>query len=387
MRRRTQGCEGYRQDVIGVHLYYNGGSATSKEVLSNRYKTNFKICLDEIHPRYPREGGPLSIRSYTEQHSAPRVKSGYVGYASYSGIVYDCERRVYPNAPVAYPEDGLDATAALGAEAWNRFSPSLTKVNLGQFLAEAKDIPSLFKLRLLEFKDLGSSYLQYQFGWRPFLSDLRSWLQSYRELDKQVENLRKHNGKWLKRSGTLYNNHDVVEDSLCYVAPQNYLQSIKTNRRQTVEDRAWFSGSFRYYVPGLTDGKWGKLKISSKLWGLELTPSLVYELTPWSWLVDWFSNTGDVISNYTKVTQENMAAKYAYVMRYTRSQIDCEASYVSRFTEYMKPTLYQTNKSTSRMVSETKCRSAASPFGFDLKLADFSNYQLSILAALGISRF
>lgn len=111
----------------------------------------------------------------------------------------------------------------------------------------------------------------------------------------------------------------------------------------------------------------------------------MYQLLPYSWLVDWFSNVGEVISNYTSITNDNMAAKYAYIMRETKTVVKCHIDFTARYSEGQKTTkTSHTAKSTTTIL--TKCRAAASPYGFEVGWADFNQFQLSILAALGIAR-
>lgn len=386
MRTRTIGMNRTQRDVVGEYIYYNGGTPTVTELLSNAYTRNYARCTDEVHPNHPESGGPLSIIRYSAHFDDVRMRTGYTGYKLNYGIVIDADRRVLPSNVVPVPLDGLSACKAKGAECWDRFKPKLSTVNLGQFLGEAKDLTSLFKIRTSQFKDLGSNYLNYQFGWKPFVNDLQDWLKSVRNYDQQAARLQKRNGKWQRRGGELFSTNSTTADQNVYVTPSNDLTVIEKYRQRTITDRCWFKGSFRYYIPGLTEGKWGKFRVNQKLWGLELTPSLVYELTPWSWLADWFGNVGSIVSNYTSITYDNMAAKYAYVMRHTKTTDTCYATIRGRFSEWGKPTTYETNRISSVITAETKCRAAASPYGFNLEMADFSDYQLSILTALGISK-
>lgn len=385
MRTRTQGVERAQRDHLGTTTQYFYGSEILTPAFSPNYYTSSKTCLDEIHPRYPNEGGPFSIVELRQSFSDASMKTGYIGYNRNSGYVYDGNRRVIPLSTQVYPSDALKKCQDLGPEAWNKFKPKLAQVNLGQFFAEIKDVPSLLKFRLKKFKDLGSDYLNVEFGWKPFLSDLRNWYQSVVRLDRQIANLQKHNGKWLRRKGTLYENQTETEDQNCYLYWNNYVQTLSKRRTVVSTEKAWFSGSFRYYIPGLSDGKWGKLKAVQQLWGLEIDPALVYELTPFSWLVDWFSNVGDVISNYSSATSDNMVAKYAYIMRSTETVVTCTCNCKGTLNEYGKSPIYSYGNPRSICTTITKARAAASPYGFNLDIADFSNWQISILAALGMS--
>lgn len=140
--------------------------------------------------------------------------------------------------------------------------------------------------------------------------------------------------------------------------------------------KVWFSARFRYWIPDIGSIQW-KRRAKLAYFGLMPSPSMVWELTPWSWLVDWFSNAGDVFSNMTNPIAENLVAKYAYVMGTTQRQTACESSVTVGHT----PIKYTWTGGFTR-----KQRSAASPFGFGLSDGDLSARQWSILSALGISR-
>ena len=119
------------------------------------------------------------------------------------------------------------------------------------------------------------------------------------------------------------------------------------------------------------------------LLGLELTPEVLWELTPWSWLIDWFSNMGTVISNLTSLGLSNTILNYAYstarlktgVGMSVRPQVTSGSglkSFSGTFNYFFD--------------SDLKVRIAASPFGFDVSTDLLNPGQWGILAALGLAR-
>jgi hypothetical protein len=142
--------------------------------------------------------------------------------------------------------------------------------------------------------------------------------------------------------------------------------------------KVWFEARYRYWIPHLGDGTFpGQARAYAQVYGALPTPSLVWELTPWSWLIDWCSNLGDVIANVSSIIQDNLCAKYAYVMGHTEQEVTHSAVnnlVTGPITCEWKASL------------EAKLRHEASPFGFGLTGADFSARQWSILTALGISK-
>jgi hypothetical protein len=93
------------------------------------------------------------------------------------------------------------------------------------------------------------------------------------------------------------------------------------------------------------------------------------------------------MSNLSSNAVDNLAAEYAYVMRTVETR--------TRMSTY---TTWNDNLLTNREIragvmsgeafSSTirKTRVVGSPYGFGANFDSFSNYQLGVLAALGISR-
>jgi hypothetical protein len=151
---------------------------------------------------------------------------------------------------------------------------------------------------------------------------------------------------------------------------------------ETTRNR-WFSGAFTYYLPSdySTRGAMARqLAMAKKTIGLSLTPDVVWNLAPWSWAADWFFNVGDVLSNVTDWATDGLVMKYGYMMEHTRS---VNTYYYSGFTGLKSGHAVPTPLS---LVVETKQRRKANPFGFGLTWGGLSPRQLSILAALGITK-
>jgi hypothetical protein len=212
-------------------------------------------------------------------------------------------------------------------------------------------------------------------------------------IEKKIAFVRKNNGKWIKRGGTLRNQVDRTTSSVAYPLVHSlsswYWPSGNpgpgTKTVGTI-DKIWFEAMMKFYIPGFKFDPMDKV-ISSrflrKLYGLELSPSVLWELMPWSWLEDWFMNWGDLFSNLSNQGYDNLVAKYAYVMRYRRriTSISWSGTIITDNGEV------RAGPCTSTYVITCKERSNASPWGFgQLDDSDLSIRQWAILAALGISR-
>lgn len=305
-----------------------------------------------------------------------------------------------------------DTLSPHGATGYARARPGGAIANFGQYMVEAREAGSLvgpssifrgsvkgIPLRamsaLASFKGLGGAYLNYQFGWKPFLSDLRKMFDFTEGVDRTLGELRRNNGRSLHRERVLRDTTDTTVVETTYprswvgVSPTPLLlgTSLGTTTRvvtSTVKEKIWFEGRFRYWIPDIGSPQWEK-RTRRILFGADVTPSLLWEVMPWSWLIDWFSNVGDVFSNYSRNAADNTVASYAYVMR--TSSIKTEESVYTTWAGRTATPVYDPGSAVTSKVdySETKSRVAANPYGFGLTFSGLSDYQKSILVALGLS--
>jgi len=342
----------------------------------------------------------------------------------------------WPPEPPAWPieRDILDGYYASG---YNRAKPGNAVASLGQFIVELRDLPSLpfrkhfvkksrsiattryplsevprvLHERLKEYRDLGSEYLNYAFGWKPFVSDLRKMYNLWQDVDKRLARIIRENGEGVHRKATVKDEKSVTsaqtEFPFAYAnlrgAPPNYFGSwnwstgvssgSKGRSKQTVTSRSmekvWFSGTFRYYIPDLSTSQWDR-RARRALFGANPSPELLWEVLPWSWLIDYFSNVGDVMSNASSGV-DNLTVKRSFIMRHTLTEVTYTvwSAHDARNTTGTFATSWPSvdNTWTSTDVVETKARDGGgNPFGLHVELSSLSAFQLSILAALGISR-
>lgn len=384
---------------------------------NSRPTTRDKYCWDALHPGPPyKTGGPLSIWTRLD-HTTDLASTGvyenttkrykYVGGFISSvgpGPFFGSDWGSDGAASATYGSFG--DVSADGATGWSRYRPGRPSADLGVFLGELKDLPRMLKTTASVFhkkwrasggsrsnfgpKNVANHWLNTQFGWFPFLHDMRRFYNTTKNLEQQLNQLQRDNAQWIKRGGTVDKTEDTDEESMgsetstahypilttsCYRDPYasgtGSYRVIRNDARHT-----WFKARWRYHIPDIGTVKWRRRAVR-QMYGLSISPSLLWELTPWSWLVDWCSNFGDVISNLDNGLAENLAAKYAYVMGTTCSNYTVEST-----ADLVGGAL--TNSWSFSI--ERKERSAASPFGFGLTSSDFSGRQWSILSALGLSR-
>lgn len=379
-----------KQLGVKTRIYYN--TVYPDITYSGNYHGREERTTDDIHPNHPHSGGPFSSQKFVTAYNDTYGVHGYDYTDAYSRRtcqVYEGKYHVEIGAP-SMPADTSDEAASNGATAWKAFKPAKPVVSGSVFLAELRDTPGLVVRQLNRYRDYGNAYLAFQFGWKPFLNDLRDWCGSISKTDRYINQLRRNNGRRIRRGGNLWGSEDsqISRRSVSSVFPKQYI-----NGYDVVEDSSYevcsFAGSFRYYIPSLNSKKWGRARALLKMWDLEMGPEQVYQLIPWSWLVDWFSNVGDVVSNFASSLEDNLTAQYAYVMlhRMTKRRVTghFETSYANGIAALSSP-LITPMVCTAESVVDSKSRVAANPYGFNVGFGGLSAYQTSILSALGISR-
>ena len=303
-------------------------------------------------------------------------------------------------------DSSLSDLYAKGTTAIARCKPTSSPVNLSIALAELvrEGIPSAighqtWKDRSNLARGAGSEHLNVQFGWLPLVSEIQDTARVYREWDSLVSQYERDSGRRVRRR---YDFPSIRETSVIYEGPVStaagrdvfladnsavnaaFVEISPTKYRHTREThvKTWFSGAFTYHLPSDYNSRNQIRRVSARageMLGLELTPEVLWNLTPWSWAVDWFANIGDVLSVVSDVASDGLVVVYGYLM---------EESIVrdTRTVEGIKFKGYPRQNLSSVFTTVRKRRVKATPFGFGLNWDGFSARQVGILAALGLSK-
>jgi len=330
-----------------------------------------------------------------EQMRYMRVQRGS-STRTYDGPVFPVNPYATGFPAAIKPSD--DELNRMGASAVAACKPTNSVANAAVFLGELRKdgLPHLpgsatWKDRTSRARGAGSDYLNVQFGWRPLVNDIQSFAYAVKHADAVLKQYERDSGKVVRRRYNIPLQNSlpsvVTGQQAPYFEPtdSSFLSDSefgRWERRTEVLQRAWFSGCFTYHLPLGSDTRSGMGRAAlkaKKLFGLSLTPETLWNLAPWSWAVDWFSNTGDVISNLSDSITDGLVMPYGYIMCHTIHKV----TYTS-----VASGLKDTNNPVPPLtfVTETKVRKRANPFGFGISWESLSPFQLSIAAALGLSR-
>lgn len=295
-----------------------------------------------------------------------------------------------PNAP-----SQLLNLDAWGPEAYSRLKPTNPSFAGLNSLYELKDLPGMLRLRLKNglVKGSSDSYLNGAFGWAPLLNDIRRLVELQQKIQRRLEWLKRNNGKPIRREVTLLEDTTTTGPTI-YGTPShghfwpiigsaNWAGNQYAYLSSVTYTKIWASARFRYWLPpGPRDIEWDR-NMLRRLYGISVTPSVVYNMIPWSWLIDWFTNLGDIIANLDSGVADRLAADYLYLMGTVEriSRLDVTGNlYLDRTSGPMAISASTTN------TFKHKKRIKGDPFGFNTNPSSLTVWQLSILGALGLSR-
>lgn len=249
---------------------------------------------------------------------------------------------------------------------------------------------TLLQNRFRDYRDIGGEYLNYQFGWKPIVSDLKKVAQAVTESERILSQLERDSGRNVRRRyqfPTVFTTAQTQSTARPYPAINTavYTDQTRTDLHTFKQVRS-FSGCFTYHFER-SEASRGKMQQAARnagqLLGLELTPSVVWNLSPWSWLADWVTNAGDVMSNVSRFSQDGLVMRYGYVMEHT---VQTRAIAYEGGMYYQYPAYLPMPRTSGVFEVETKVRQKATPYGFGLDTDGFDPRQWAILGALGISR-
>ncbi len=285
---------------------------------------------------------------------------------------------------------------AAGLKLMLRAIPTTPAYSLATSLGELFSERKLFSIpgkSTLESQPQGD-WLNLQFGVLPVISDVQNAMEAHKQSEKIVSQYMRDANKVVRRrrefpetvetsveirTGAQASLLDGIQRSstLAVALSQNGTLHIRTRTSR----RIWFSGAFTHYLPPQA-GEWYRTMVKmNALYGVIPTPETLWQLTPFSWLSDWFTNTQDVIRGIFMAGTDGSVLVRGYVM--CHSVIDTEYTWTG---DLMINGSWKRSVLTWSLIEEIKQRERTDSYGVDWSGVDLSAKQLSILAALGLTK-
>lgn len=182
----------------------------------------------------------------------------------------------------------------LASQALYAVEDQMRHLDLGLFLAELGEAKQLIKLwdkAKSTLANIAGAHLNYSFGWAPFLSDLSALKQEALGFNKAIQTLlskggmrqlyrhgHRAHGDFKKTASASWGNHETSANLEVF---ENVVIAYNLNLPTVLEQLDILRLFIDYY-------------------GLRPSGSLAWNLVPFSFVVDWFSNIGDVLKRLDK---------------------------------------------------------------------------------------
>ncbi len=380
----------------------SGRTRTSQFVSFTNYTTagrpNTETVIDGGgHHRYPNGrwsgGGPFSLTRDKITYVTPFVRrTDGVGNLLTEGTIRIQGVQGGFSYLSGYSHPSPADLLADGTTAIARTEPTNPSVDLATAIGELRSdgLPSLPGLTTaLEKKtrlarSSGGEYLNVQFGWVPLMSDLRKFASTVQDSDdilrkyQEIANRPVHRRYvWPDQQTTKF----TPFKSFTLSPAIGFAQGSIT---ETVSQKKWFSAEYEFFLPvgSSTSDKIRRAgAYARKLYGIDLSPEVIWNLSPWSWAADWFANTGDILHNVSAFSRNGLVLRYGYIMCHTQIKREHYGTYTD------DGITGKTYPISAVQVIDTMTRIQATPFGFGVNFDGLNAYQLAIVGALGLSRW
>lgn len=385
--------------------------ADADKIFINGFRSNFggnkihgskKVYNDTGHSfrtvsQFVKLSHPYGFLANTDQQ--PTFQSSIEGPI----VPYDSFGQLVGQFPDVQPLSDTEI-AYYGKAAIAQTNPIRPDANLSDFLAQSilTKMPKLigdldyFRTKTGFLREAGSQYLNLEFGWAPLVSDLKGMLNVVLNSYNEIKKYHAGSGRITRRHFAFGDKDTVVSNGESVggqIASSVNLPEIFGNRTYgtvkqivTRKEHIYFKGAYTYYLPlennkhdSLVDRFKRHADLAQHLLGLKLTPQVLWDLAPWTWLADWKFDITSTLEIQSDFSTDNLVLLYGYLMRTTRidntySISDLNPNVGTRGPYYITYSVVQ------------KERVQATPYGFGVNPEDFSLRQLAVLAALGITR-
>ncbi len=311
-------------------------------------------------------------------------------------------------------EEFYQRANSYGAQAYHALKPDLPDFSPVVSLLELKDLPNQLKSRFQKLRkdakrrrapkkirfgtQFANDYVASMFGWLPLFYDTVNFLDAFEKRKKRFDQMLRDEKKGVRRRrnlhkvgndvdwmtqtrtnyGTSYHpSMEPVHVTQCYTGAGAFSDIYRKNFT-----KVWCAGKSHYFLPpGPRDDKW-KARLMRRVLGLRMQPNTIYNIIPWSWLVDYFTTLGSFFDAVSSNIADRVVFDYAYVMHHEEAQ----------HKQYSEQGIFVSKSKGGRVGSlrvktqVRKTRIKATPLGFGLSQESLTPFQVSILGALGYSK-
>jgi len=279
-----------------------------------------------------------------------------------------------------------------GTFAINQCRPTTPAVDLATSVAELISEGGMF-FRLPGSSDsLAGEWLNYNLAISPTIATVKDLHSAMKKQDDIIAQYERDAGRLVRRQYAPDFWHEKSSERGSYsqlplswdpgnLGAVNYVSDYGTmTYSMNFTKKRWFSGAFTYPRP---EAGWRRtLAEFDRVYGIIPGPDTLWELMPYSFVADYFANMGDVLANASSFAADGLVMPYGYIMQQKIFAADVE--WVGPVRDHLN--INRTVKLGAHIEVDVRQRRAATPFGFGFSWGSVTPRQLSIVAALGLSR-
>jgi hypothetical protein len=269
-----------------------------------------------------------------------------------------------------------------------------------KFRAISDSIPKGLKELVLSVnspvRNIPSEWLSFNFGWRQIYKDILDLWEAPERITRDINRLIERNGKpTTHRLRQKYLLDSVTTPSFDYNTMSGETSVVVTSlRTREIELRMMVSAIFDFpplAVPVL------RRELLLRKYGVRPTFTDIYNLVPWTWLVDWFTGLGNYIEAIDAINSDRSTFNYGFLtgtlssklttVRTSKTQsfvnlaFNCAAGVqTSSFKDYVHTSVAESKLKIRKDISAAYGAKAL------LVGTTLSAYQQSILGALLLGR-
>jgi hypothetical protein len=281
-------------------------------------------------------------------------------------------------------------------------------------------------------KRVAGEYLTYIFGVKPVIDDIRAILKAAHDIDNLINEWIRNNHRQVRRRRQfpekVTSSYDLFKEgtensrfSFSAYLPVSHPWSssgavnglrpfkqvgfttgvsgrgYRVSKMSVLKERLRFSAAYEYQLERLLPGDDAKILHTYsnsdlhellRLHYLGITqrgaaPVLAWELSPWTWMMDWFTNIGKMFDYMRQVQSVGLHVDYAYVTQIQEKWFKVRSELFSS-SVLTEPNLMYRHETEFRILYYRRLK--ATPFGFKVHFDGLSAQQIVTLGALTLSR-
>jgi hypothetical protein len=206
-------------------------------------------------------------------------------------------------------------------------SISSLRESIGNFRALYTSLAKSPSLRKIIFDLKGSAkavpneYLSFHFGWKQLYKDITDLLDQPKKFSKRMNFLIARNGKptTYRSSKKFLSGESGVSGFEHYPLNIEGNYRLGSNIQRESELRLVINATFDF--PNVSGPSFREREFLRRL-GVLPTPTDIYNLVPWTWLIDWFSGLGNYIEMIDIINSDPTLVNWGMITCETKGELD-----------------------------------------------------------------